>query len=156
LVGELLGVKLAKGLTFTDWSRRPLSKSQLRYAADDVRYLLAVHDELVKRLSTLGHVDLARRACESLDDQGLYQFDPATAYQRVRGAGSLDRKQLATLRELTIWRDAGARKIDLPPRMYIKDEVLVAIVRDKPADERALAKIKGMPRPVATEQFDAI
>src|SRR5690606_38770851 len=118
--------------------------------------LLAVHDELVKRLSTLGHVDLARRACESLGDPGLYQFDPATAYQRVRGAGSLDRAQLATLRELTIRRDAGARKIDLPPRMYIKDEVLVAIVRDKPADERALAKIKGMPRPVATEQFDAI
>src|SRR5678815_3001183 len=39
LVHELVGAKLGKGLTFTHWDQRPLSASQLRYAADDVRYL---------------------------------------------------------------------------------------------------------------------
>src|SRR5687768_1543221 len=52
LVGELTGVPLQKGLTFTHWDQRPLSAKQLRYAADDVRYLPAVMIELKKRLET--------------------------------------------------------------------------------------------------------
>jgi|SRR5665213_981605 len=41
LVAELTGARLGKGLTFTHWDNRPLSQVQLRYAADDVRYLPA-------------------------------------------------------------------------------------------------------------------
>src|SRR5947208_4519904 len=44
LVQELIGVKLGKGLTFTHWDQRPLSAMQLRYAADDVRYLPALRE----------------------------------------------------------------------------------------------------------------
>jgi len=39
LVRERLGVQLGKAHTRTDWSQRPLSDDQVRYAADDVRYL---------------------------------------------------------------------------------------------------------------------
>ena len=42
LVRLVLGVTLAKGHARTDWSRRPLSREQLAYAVDDVRYLPAL------------------------------------------------------------------------------------------------------------------
>ena len=45
LVQELTGVELEKGEAYTDWCRRPLTDNQLRYAADDVRYLVAVRDQ---------------------------------------------------------------------------------------------------------------
>lgn len=37
---QLMGVEIDKTLTMTDWSFRPLSKEKLKYAMDDVRYLL--------------------------------------------------------------------------------------------------------------------
>src|SRR5262249_48948952 len=59
LVYELVGYKLGKGLTFSHWDQRPLSASQLRYAADDVRYLPAARAELARRLERLHHVAYA-------------------------------------------------------------------------------------------------
>src|SRR5690606_9531501 len=54
LVQETLQAALPKGETRSDWLRRPLSPSQLEYAADDVRHLFALHDALDARLLGLG------------------------------------------------------------------------------------------------------
>src|SRR5262249_31742199 len=121
LVGELIGARLGKGLTFTHWDQRPLSPAQLRYAADDVRYLPALHVEIKRRLSSLGHESWAREECDSLCEPSRYGFDPVTTWSRIRGSGSLSPAQLAVLRELTIWRDAGARAHDVPARSFLKD-----------------------------------
>src|SRR5689334_9830120 len=129
LVAELVGAKLGKGLTFTHWDQRPLSASQLRYAADDVRYLPALRAEIGKRLNATGHVEWARQECDAMCDARLYQFDPETAYHRVRGATSLSPQGLAILRELVIWRDAVARAHDVPPRAFLKDEILIDLSR---------------------------
>ena len=53
LVERVLGVTVEKTETLTDWTRRPLTAAQLAYAADDVRYLLPLHEHLVRRLEEL-------------------------------------------------------------------------------------------------------
>src|SRR4051812_47295594 len=72
LVGELTGARLGKGLTFTHWDQRPLSAMQLRYAADDVRYLPAVRAELGRRLEANGHTSWAKEECEALCEPSQY------------------------------------------------------------------------------------
>src|SRR5262249_1226367 len=51
LMAQTLRVVVAGGETRTDWRRRPLSDSQLRYALDDVRHLLELADMLSGQLS---------------------------------------------------------------------------------------------------------
>jgi ribonuclease D len=151
LVQELLGVKLGKGLTFTHWDQRPLTAQQLKYAADDVRYLHAVRAELGKRLQARGHVAWAREECDSLCDPSRYGFDPQHFYLRIRGSTSLSPASLAVLRELTIWRDAAARAHDVPPRALLRDEILMDMARSPIKSVDRLARVKGLPRPVEAE-----
>ena len=148
LVGELTGAKLGKGLTFTHWDQRPLSAMQLRYAADDVRYLPAVRAELGRRLEANEHAAWAREECEALCEPSQYLFDPATQYLRVKGAGSLQPRNLAVLRELTVWRDGAARQADLPPRAFLKDEILIDLSRNPAKSVDKLERVRGLPRPV--------
>ena len=156
LVSELTGAKLGKGLTFSHWDQRPLSEVQLRYAADDVRYLPAAAAELHRRLDALQHRAWAQEESAGVCAPDLYRFDPQSQYLRVRGATSLQPRQLAILRELTIWRDSAARAADLPPRSFLRDEVLIDLSRNPPRGVEALAKVRGLPRPVEHEHGGAI
>jgi ribonuclease D len=148
LVAELTGARLGKGLTFSHWDQRPLSAVQLRYAADDVRYLPAAAAELIRRLDVLGHTEWAKEECQSVCAPDLYRFDPQTQFLRVRGAASLQPRQMAILRELTILRDAAAREHDVPPRSLLKDEVMIDLARNPVKAVESLAKVRGLPRPV--------
>ncbi|MCP9830615.1 ribonuclease D [Synechococcus sp. HJ21-Hayes] len=63
LVQELCGVELDKGAQSSDWGRvEDLSDSQLAYAANDVRYLLAARDRLTQMLEREERMELARRS----------------------------------------------------------------------------------------------
>jgi ribonuclease D len=153
---ELTGINLQKGLTFTDWTQRPLSSKQLRYAADDVRYLPAVASELKARLGKTNNAAWATEACRDLCEPTQYVFDAANAIEKVRGAGSLTPAQLNVLGELVIWRDDAARRHDLPARAFLKDEILVDICRNLPKREDSLAKTRGLPRPTIEQEGQTI
>jgi ribonuclease D len=128
-----------------------LSAVQLRYAADDVRYLPAAAAELIKRLDALGHAKWAKEECAEVCAPDLYRFDPQTQFLRVRGATSLQPRNMAILRELTILRDEAARAQNVPPRSLLKDEVLIDLSRNPPKSVDGLARVRGLPRPVEHE-----
>ncbi|NCJ08546.1 ribonuclease D [Synechococcales cyanobacterium C] len=63
LVQELHGVELDKSKQSSDWGNpHNLSEAQLSYAANDVRYLLPVQEQLVQMLEREGRLELAQ-AC---------------------------------------------------------------------------------------------
>jgi ribonuclease D len=151
LVQETTGVKLGKGLTFTHWDQRPLSAMQLRYAADDVRYLLLARQEIGVRLQEAKLANWASEECARQCDPKLFEFDPQEQYLRVRGAGGLPPRNLGVLRDLTIWRDAAARTANVPPRAFLKDEILLDLARNPVRSVEKLARVKGLPRPVESQ-----
>jgi ribonuclease D len=54
LVRRIARAEIDKSSRFTDWSRRPLSEAQLRYALDDVTHLRKVYLFLAERLQETG------------------------------------------------------------------------------------------------------
>src|SRR5208337_1563596 len=89
LVKTLLEVTLAKGQTRTDWSRRPLTRAQLEYAADDVLYLGEIAERLAERLRELGRERWVFEDCSALEVTRLYEPDLKLAWQRLRGLRQL-------------------------------------------------------------------
>jgi ribonuclease D len=156
LVGEIIGAKLGKAATFTQWDARPLTPTQLRYAADDVRYLPALRFELGKQLEARGHAHLCAQRCAEMCDPAQFGFNPEEAWERIRGAGSLTGAQAQVLRALTIWRDEAAKSADLPARAIVRDEVLLDLARHPPKTIDRLSKVRGLPRPIEQQHGQAI
>ncbi len=144
LVEEMLGIRLSKGQKLTDWLQRPLSEKQIRYALDDVRYLLELHDRLTKTLEGAGRLDWV---LEELSDYKIfvdYDAPPELAYQRVSGAGGIGAQATCVLRELAAWREREARLRDKPRRTIAPDNVLVELARNAPRTEAQMDRLRGL------------
>jgi ribonuclease D len=145
LVERLLDVAVEKSETLTDWSRRPLTKAQLAYAVDDVRYLLAVHDKLRSRLLKLERWEWLREECRRLERSvRSLPVEPDEAWQRVRGRGTLRAKGLVVLRALAAWREEFARARNKPRASVARDEALVEIARKGPTTVEALRSLRAV------------
>ena len=151
LVQRIYGTKLAKAHTFTNWSARPLSQEQITYAAEDVKFLLAIHDHLYRRLDALGRVDWVREEFARLETTvGEKNRDPLERYQRIRGWDSLKPRQAAVLRDLAAWRETEARRRNIPRGRVMRDEVLLQIARHPP---KTVDELRGM-RGVHSSEID--
>lgn len=148
LVLDILGEELGKSHAYSQWDHRPLSANQLGYAADDVRYLPPAYHKLVDRLVAADHLGWAREASEEMSRTATIAADSSTQFRRIRGAQSLDPRELAVLRELAAWRDRRAREQDMRPRTLLRDEVLIDLARDPVRSVPELTRIRGLPRSV--------
>jgi ribonuclease D len=150
LVHQVLGVQLSKADTLTEWRDRPLTRSQVRYAFDDVRYLLPVWRKLSAGLEELGRADWAREefARLAVNATGETTEGPVVAekWRKLRGLGTLDRRRLAVVRELYGWREETAARTNRPARSICRDDLLVEIARRNPQRSRDLHVIRGLPR----------
>lgn len=147
LVRGMLDVDLDKAHTRTDWSRRPLDPAQLRYAADDVRYLAHVYLCQRDALNERGRTEWLHDDFAELTDKRKYANTAHDAWYRIRQANTLKGVQWAVLRALAAWREEGARAADKPRKWIIADEVLVELARHTPTDAQALAKVRGLDTP---------
>jgi ribonuclease D len=144
-VEQLLGVSLGKGHARTDWSRRPLSEAQLRYAADDVRYLVPLYHELRERLANRGRADWPADDFAALTRPELYTADPESAWRRVRNGRQLAGAELARLQALAAWREGIAVERDRPRRWILADEALIELARQNPRSRSRLESLEEVP-----------
>lgn len=129
LVEQITGITLEKGETRSDWLRRPLSASQLKYAADDVLHLHAVHAVLEEKLRQLGRLDWLQADSERAIRNARNDVDDPFPHLAVRSAQTLDASGQARLRRLLRWRDAEARRSDRPKSWVLDSELAVQLSR---------------------------
>ena len=140
LVQDVLGVALAKGETRSDWLRRPLSPTQLEYAADDVRHLFALHDALAARLRELGREAWLREDCARMAANAERDAGDRWPHLSMRAAQFLERPARTRLLRLLRWREAHARRADRPRSWILDNELAVQLARDPGPDPAALQR----------------
>ena len=160
LVKELFDVDIHKVHTRADWSRRPLRREFLEYAAEDVEYLLPACEILTGRLEEKGRLEWAREDSDWLLDPELYATDAAQAIDRLKGARNFRGRRRAAAARLAAWREAEAVQRNRPRQWIMRDNVLLDIAWNLPRGAHQLANIEGVPaklvKRVGHEILDAV
>lgn len=148
LVQEVLGIDLPKGETRSDWLQRPLSETQVSYAAEDAVHLAQVFTELRPKLSEDKYRWVLEDGAELVANLRR-EVDPYELYREAKLAWKLSRAQLVVLRELCAWREREARARNLPRNRIVREHALWPLAKTQPDNLSALAKIEDMhPRTV--------
>lgn len=145
LVEKLLGIKLDKSLTRTNWSRRPLSAAELAYAAADVRHLAEIYPRLRDELIARGRLEWLREDCARLADPARYLNPPLDAWKRLKGLARLAPSMQPVAVALAVWREQVAQERDRPRKWILEDEALYRIAERRPRDADELLALKVLP-----------
>jgi ribonuclease D len=154
LASKLGGAHIDKSARFTDWSHRPLSERQLRYALADVGPLRTVYEKLAARLKKTGRAPWLDEEMAALTDPALYRLDPAAAWKRLK-LRSNNRRMLALAHALATWREIAAQRRDLPRNRVLRDESLLEIAAHAPHSVDELARTRGLGKGFAEGKFGA-
>lgn len=139
LVEHFLNVSIDKGASRTDWLLRPLSDSQLEYAAADVWYLLPIFEQLNASLAQSNWKQAAMEDCETLLQKRTKDVDTNKLYKEIGNAWKLAPKELAILQVLAKWRYEEAVKRDLALNFVVKEQHLWQIAKEQPIHTSQLA-----------------
>lgn len=140
LVQAVLGAEVDKGETRSDWLRRPLSPAQLRYAAEDVAHLHALHADLASRLRALGREAWCTEDCARLVDNAVDDSGDRWPHLALRSAQFLDAEAQHRLLRLLRWREVQARAGDRPRSWILDNELAVTLARDPLPDAAAMQR----------------
>ena len=155
LVNAECGVSLKKADSFTDWSRRPLSGSQLEYAADDVAYLPRIYERMRADLERKGRLSWLDRDFADMSDPARYRCGRAQPLPPLEarlaalsppaggGAGG------GGVRELE------AQRRDVPRKWVITDEQVVEACKREPRSIDDLFMVRGLSDRLSTRDARA-
>ena len=160
LLKKVLSIRIEKSETKSDWVARPLSDSQIEYAREDVCYGVDLMKAILKKADALDYKKWVLQEMLMYENEALYkEKDPMLISPKVKNSGSINFKQKTLLRSICIWREASARKQNLPRTFVLPDEVLMKLVKSPPKSIDALKKMnlgKRFLRKFSTSLWEAI
>jgi ribonuclease D len=148
MIEELLGVRLLKEHSASDWSKRPLPKEWLIYAALDVELLIELRHKLAARLTETGKWPWAEQEFAALAASAGVSPEPRRdPWRRTSGIHHVrSRRGLAYVAELWYARDAIARRLDRAPGKILPDVAITELAAHKHPDRATLRKIPAFTR----------
>ena len=160
LMQALFEIDIDKGETRSDWMRRPLSASQLKYAVEDVRYLHEAHRVLSEQLDTLGRSEWMQQESEAYFASQSVDAPERWAHMGARAGQRMDRAGQTRLLRLMRWREARARARDLPKNWVLPVETAIDLAEaDAQTEEvvnQILLKHPRAPRNLAASMLTAM
>ena len=152
LVRQMLRIDIDKSSRFTDWSRRPLSEAQLKYALADVTYLAKLYPKLRDRLEREGRLPWVAEEMAAITSPAAYDQDPENAWRRLKPR-KFNPRYLAAFRAAAAWRERTAQARDQPRGRILKDEAIDELATQLPADAEAMSRLRSVPKGFGNSKF---
>jgi len=126
LVSDICRVTLDKSMRVTDWSRRPLTPDQEKYALHDVTYLRDIYQTFSKRLTETGRQSWLSEEIAIQNNPATYDTDDNEVWRRIKVPF---KKPLQThvFARLCAWREQTAKSKNRPRKFILKDEALIEL-----------------------------
>lgn len=137
LVTQITGVVLDKQHTRSAWQQRPLTRAQMQYAADDVRYLGEIYQNLHERLIASQRIDWFYEDCAQLaaSENNDGELKPRDLAQALR---FLDSNAQQRFFRLMRWRQTYALESNMPRNWVLDVGLATLLARTPPENSEAL------------------
>ena len=139
LVRQLAKQTLDKSSRFTDWSRRPLTDAQKKYALADVTHLRVIYEILSEQLVKSGRLKWVDDELKNLISPETYDVDPKNSWRRLK-TKSNSRRFLGLVASLAEFRENFAQSKNIPRNRVIKDDALLELASNKPRNLDELSR----------------
>jgi len=143
-------VHLNKKYQRKDWSKRPLPKEMIAYAAKDVHYLIPLAKSLHQELKLKGRLSWVEEECTYLSRVRAADTNSGPLFPGFKGAGKLGPRGLAVLEELLQLRKKIARQQDRPLFRIIGNRSILTLAEMRPQSIGKLLKAEAL----GTKQVD--
>ncbi|MDD5806498.1 MAG: ribonuclease D [Eggerthellales bacterium] len=156
LVSMECGVHLKKADSYTDWSRRPLTDSQIQYALDDVIYLPDLYKSMTKKLADMGRLDWLTPDFQDMVDPEHFDPDPDERFLKLKRVNQLHGAQIAIAQKVCAWRERQAMRRNVPRKWIITDEQVLEICKREPKTLDDLFIVRNVKRTLSMADSRAV
>ena len=125
LVKIICDVDIKEGSWRTNWLKRPLSDEKLQYAADDVRYLIQIKNNLERHLNRTNRLSWFNEEQDNELKISNIIIDPENAWKKINYPLYFDSEDLKLLKKTACWREKLSIKYDVPKRWILSDSLLI-------------------------------
>jgi ribonuclease D len=143
LAAQLANAKIDKSMRFTDWSLRPLSEKQIKYALADVTHLRVIYEKLYAKLEANNRASWLDDELAELTSPDTYRTTPEDSWKRLKSRSG-NAKFLNVLREVAAWREREAQERDIPRQRILRDEAIMEIAANHPTTIAELSRTRGL------------
>tara|TARA_B100000989_G_C19478276_1_gene443941 strand:- start:406 stop:1266 length:861 start_codon:yes stop_codon:yes gene_type:complete len=121
LTKKYLGIELDKTETNSNWEKRPLNENQIKYAAEDSRYLIKIMKHQIKKIKS-NDKEILRNlfnselitACEDFKESRLKRLEK-------------NKKTSLLVKKIFLWREFFAEQNNIPPNKIFHEKHLFLI-----------------------------
>ncbi len=152
ILSSFLNVNIKKSDSFTDWTHRPLSDSQIKYAKEDVIFLPQLYAKMREILEEKGRLTWLDDEFAKLTDPNTYLVDPYERYNHLKRGNQLSRKQMAAARAVTAWREVEAQRRNIPRKRVLTDEQIVEACRREAKSVDDLFMVRGVKKSITVKE----
>tara|TARA_Y100001958_G_scaffold22699_1_gene13916 strand:- start:4193 stop:5245 length:1053 start_codon:yes stop_codon:yes gene_type:complete len=128
LVKNICDVDIKEGSWRTDWLKRPLTQEKIEYAADDVKYLIKIKNQLEKNLKIINRYTWFQEEQEIELKKSNIIVEPDYAWEKINYPLYFDSSDLNLLKKIASWRERLSIKYDVPKRWILSDSHIIKIM----------------------------